>query len=91
MNNLVIKNARAVLYDRVTEPCDLLIKEGKIVKIGKDIFAEKCKTVDAQNGFLFPGFVDVHVHGGGGADFMDGTPEAFETAVKSHLARAPQP
>lgn len=87
MNNLVIKNARAVLYDRVTEPCDLLIKEGKIAKIGKDIFAKKFKTIDAQNGFLFPGFLDVHVHGGGGADFMDGTPEAFETAVKSHLAR----
>ena len=28
---------------------------------------------------------DIHVHGGGGADFMDATPEAFETAVKSHL------
>src|SRR5204862_1806318 len=31
-----------------------------------------------------PGFVDMHVHGGGGADFMDGTAEAFRTAIRAH-------
>jgi len=32
-----------------------------------------------------PGFVDTHVHGGGGADFMDATPEAAGAALKTHL------
>ena len=41
---------------------------------------------DGKGSLAFPGFVDVHIHGGGGADFMDGTPEAFETVVKAHLA-----
>jgi N-acetylglucosamine-6-phosphate deacetylase len=35
--------------------------------------------------YLAPGFVDLHVHGGDGADFMDGTPEAFRTVCRCHL------
>lgn len=84
MNTLLIKNARAVLADGVTEPTDILVKDGKIYSIG-DFDAKADNTVDAGGCYLFPGFVDVHVHGGGGADFMDATPEAFETAVSSHL------
>ncbi len=87
MNNLVIKNARAVLYDSVTAPCDILVSGGKIAEIGDNISCANSKIIDAENGYLFPGFIDVHVHGGGGSDFMDGTPQAFETAVKAHLKR----
>jgi len=32
-----------------------------------------------------PGLVDIHLHGGGGADVMDGTPEAVATALAPHL------
>jgi N-acetylglucosamine-6-phosphate deacetylase len=39
---------------------------------------------DAGDGDVAPGFVDLHVHGGGGADFMDGTSAAFETALACH-------
>ena len=38
-------------------------------------------------GLLVPAFIDVHVHGGGGADFMDATPEAVETVLRFHAAR----
>lgn len=31
-----------------------------------------------------PGFIDIHVHGGGGADAMDGTLDAFETIASTH-------
>ena len=37
-------------------------------------------------GLVVPGFVDVHVHGGGGASFDGGDPEAVGTAVRTHLA-----
>jgi len=36
------------------------------------------------DGFIAPGFLDIHVHGGDGADFMDGTAEAFRTVCKAH-------
>lgn len=41
-------------------------------------------VIDAGDGYIVPGFVDLHVHGGAGADFMDGTEAAFLTAVKCH-------
>lgn len=41
-------------------------------------------VVDAGEGYVSPGFVDLHVHGGDGGDFMDGTDESFRLALKSH-------
>jgi N-acetylglucosamine-6-phosphate deacetylase len=41
-------------------------------------------VIDARGGWISPGFIDVHVHGGGGADFMDGTAEAVRTVCATH-------
>src|SRR5262245_49381636 len=40
--------------------------------------------VDADDGYVSPGFVDIHSHGGGGSDYMDGTSEAVRTANRVH-------
>lgn len=40
---------------------------------------------DLDGRYLSPGFVEIHSHGAGGSDFMDGTPEAVITAAKTHL------
>jgi N-acetylglucosamine-6-phosphate deacetylase len=42
------------------------------------------EVIDLAGGYLSPGLVDLHVHGGAGADFMDGTPEAFRTVCRAH-------
>ena len=36
------------------------------------------------SGILLPGFIDIHVHGGGGADTMDASEEAFEQIAITH-------
>lgn len=83
-----IKNVRLVLQNGVTEPTDLRIEDGLIAEYGKALDAEASRcAIDGGGGYLFPGFIDVHVHGGGGADFMDATPEAFAQAVRAHLSR----
>lgn len=82
MNSLLIKNANVVLPNEV-RLTNVLIEDGKITSIGYDGKAEK--EIDAKGNYLLAGFIDIHVHGGGGADFMDATPEAFETVVKAHL------
>jgi N-acetylglucosamine-6-phosphate deacetylase len=41
-------------------------------------------VVDAKGGYISPGFIDIHVHGGQGADFMDGSVEAVKTACRAH-------
>ena len=44
------------------------------------------ETTDAAGAYLAPGFVDLHVHGGAGADFRDGDEASFLTALQAHLA-----
>lgn len=43
------------------------------------------KLVDAAGLYVSPGFIDMHTHGGGGNDFMDGTAFCIENAVMAHL------
>lgn len=42
------------------------------------------KTIDAKGGYVLPGAIDLHVHGGGGRDFMETTEEAFMEAIEAH-------
>src|SRR5262249_42165552 len=47
--------------------------------------SSQVERIDLYGGYLVPGYVDLHVHGGAGADFMDGTAEAFRTVCQAHL------
>ncbi len=84
MGRLRIVNASIVLPDSVIVG-DLLIEDGKIAAIGRVPTDADTPTLDAQGGYVMAGFIDIHVHGGGNADFMDATPQAFETVVRTHL------
>lgn len=44
------------------------------------------RALDLPGGWIVPGFVDLHVHGGGGASFSAGTPEESMTAIRTHRA-----
>jgi len=41
-------------------------------------------VIDAKGRYLSPGFIDIHVHGGGGYDFMDNTVDAFLSIARLH-------
>ena len=62
----VIKNGTLYTMDQqgVIE-ADILIENGKIVRIGKDIAAEGATVIDASGKCVTPGFVDPHSHIGG--------------------------
>ena len=86
MKNLLIKNAAVVFPDSIKHSCNVLTLNGKISDCDfRGDPPENTEIINAEGNYLLPGFIDIHIHGGGGADFMDATPEAFETAVKSHL------
>ena len=85
MAKLWIGNGNVVLKDRVTESGSVLVEDGKIVGINVPC-PPNAEAVDAKNGYILPGFIDLHVHGGGDADFMDGTVEAFCQAARAHCA-----
>lgn len=76
---------QVVLPRYVLEDGAILVEEGRIAAVARraELPAAGCQVVE-HDGLILPGFVDIHVHGGRGADFMDGTPAAFETAARAH-------
>lgn len=83
---LRIINAHVVLDRGVLDGRAVLVIDGRIAGVGAvNDFADATNTVDAGGMYLAPGFIDIHVHGGDGADFMDGTRAAFETTLRCHL------
>lgn len=66
---------------------EILIVDGIIQAIGSISRTEMTgATLIDTEGRLIPGFIDIHVHGGGGADTMDASAEAFRTIAQAHAA-----
>ena len=85
MPPLIIENGTVILPDRLVADGSVVCDNGRIVAVGRRVKRPRhAQAVDARGGFISPGFVDIHVHGGGGADFMDGNTEAVRTAIQSH-------
>ncbi|MGN7783698.1 N-acetylglucosamine-6-phosphate deacetylase [Niabella sp. 22666] len=82
---LKIVNAKIITPLRIIREGTVVIKNGLIESVGnKNIEVESAIEIDAAGLYLSPGFIDLHIHGGGGADFMDGTEEAFLTIAETH-------
>jgi N-acetylglucosamine-6-phosphate deacetylase len=85
MAQLSIINARIITPAGVLENGCLVIKDGKIHQLQPGGTAMPDGPVlDARGSWLAPGFIDIHVHGGGGFDFMDNTVEAFLAIARLH-------
>lgn len=65
---------------------NLLLDQGQVREWTDDSVAADL-VIDVRHQYVVPGFLDIHFHGGGGHDFMEGTPEAFLAASTQHLMR----
>jgi N-acetylglucosamine-6-phosphate deacetylase len=75
-----------ILPDYVLPGAFVLVQDGRIAAISQERPAShNGPVIEVEDGYISPGFVDIHVHGGDGADYMDGTPEAIRTANLGHL------
>jgi N-acetylglucosamine-6-phosphate deacetylase len=80
-----IYNGRVITPDGILPNGTVLIAAGKIIEVKEgDIEAPEAQLIDARGQYISPGFIDMHVHGGGGHDFMDGTVEAFLKIAETH-------
>ena len=81
-----IVNATLVLPDRVVHGGAVDIAGGRLTAVGSlgELPPWSGAVLDVEHQVVAPGYVDLHVHGGDNADFMDGTSEAFETVVRAH-------
>lgn len=78
MCNHFYLQGNVVTDKRIDEDMLLEIKDGKIIFVGKEADTKK-KDLSCYQiaGWICPGFIDTHIHGLNGFDFMDGTKEGF--------------
>lgn len=83
----IIINGKLILPDSIQDNTHIIIENGKIVAIDKGlplINKETDTLIDAEQQYVSPGFIDLHTHGAGDADFMDSTVEAYLTVANTH-------
>jgi len=80
-----ISNGTVLTPFRAIKNGTVVVENGKIIGVHEgNVEVPEAEVIDAQGQYISPGFIDIHVHGGGGADFMDGTEEAFLTVAELH-------
>jgi len=85
MERIKIFNGRIITPYRIINNGVIVVEDGKISSIGNEnVEIDGCLMIDAKGNFVAPGFIDIHTHGGGGHDFMDGTVEAYIGAAEKH-------
>ncbi len=84
MEKLLFSNVEIMTPTRRVERGWLFVEAGKIAALGDGAPPEgfDATVIDGSGRTLLPGFVDVHVHGGAGAEAMDASPEALRTMAQ---------
>ena len=84
--SVIIKNAQLLLPDGRIVFGNLSFENGVITALSENEIASgySDEVYDAAGNYLSAGFIDLHTHGAGGYDFMDGSEEAFLKAAEMH-------
>lgn len=80
-----IEGGRVVFENEIKDNLTVYMKDGKIVDITEQNRPYD-NAIDAGGAFVAPGFIDIHIHGAGGYDFLDNTEKAF-MAISETCAR----
>ena len=83
MSRIHISNGKVILKDRIMEHGSVTI-DGTMISEVNGAKPEASVEIDANGGYILPGFIDLHVHGGGGYDFMDGDAESVRGVSRAH-------
>jgi len=84
VSSIVSFHGDVILPDRILANGFVVCEGGRIAAVGRRV-PRGVHTVEGA--YIAPGYVDLHVHGGEGADYMDGTADAVRTANRAHLKR----
>lgn len=84
-------NANLILPSEILYSSYLQTQHGKILGFGSmESFVPpqnpENHVISCEGKYLSPNFIDMHTHGAGGHDFMDGTTEAYMRACQTHLS-----
>lgn len=86
-NQTLIRNGCVITPIRLIDDGAVLIEGDTIVAVGHTRDFKACdhvQVIDADGAFVAPGFIETHVHGGGGGDVMSGNVEEVVTCARMH-------
>jgi N-acetylglucosamine-6-phosphate deacetylase len=87
MSPLLFTGGTILLEDRLLPDGDVEVHGERIHAVAESSHGASpsdAHIVNLNGGYLAPGFIDLHVHGGAGHDFMDGTDAAFRAICRAH-------
>ncbi|HZK12536.1 MAG TPA: N-acetylglucosamine-6-phosphate deacetylase [Atribacterota bacterium] len=86
---IIIINGTIITPFHLISDKDIIVEEGKIIEIvNKEELSTATLTgaevIEGKDKYIVPGYIDIHVHGGGGSDVMDGDYEAINQIAIAH-------
>ena len=78
---MVLKNLKIVLKDRIINKGFLSFENGIITNIQEGDYTGE--AIDCHGLIAMPGFIDIHIHGSAGIDFMDAEIEDYKIIADS--------
>ena len=85
MTGIKIINGKIITPYRILANGVVFINDGKIHEVSENnIELPDAEIIDAQGNYVSPGFIDLHTHGAGNHDFMDGAIDAYLKIAETH-------
>jgi N-acetylglucosamine-6-phosphate deacetylase len=75
---------QVILPDKILPAGVVICRAGRIAEVRAGSRVPRDAVV-VDGAYIAPGFIDLHVHGAAGSDYMDGTPDAVRTVNRTHL------
>lgn len=84
--SIILRNGTIYQPHQIIPQGDIWLENGRIKAISSEPIQNdgNASVIDVQGQIISPGFIDLHIYGGGGASVMDTTPEAIQTILRTH-------
>lgn len=95
----LMRNGRVITPESIVENGVVISYDGRLMYVGAEadmpavitvgndtVSTAQLPEIDVHGHYIAPGFMDIHIHGGGGADTMHATTEALQTIASTHAA-----
>lgn len=84
---LALTHARVVTPVEEIEDGTVVLAGGRIVSVGNDEPPAEAETLDLRSQIVAPGFIDLHVHGGGGFSLIGSEPQEVRAYARWAVGR----
>ena len=82
---LAVKHAKFIVKDRIESGKALLFTDKILAFVREEDIPSDVEVIDAEGGYVAPGFIDLHIHGYLGRDVCDASEESMRIISKGLL------